>query len=249
MALDVPDKGRVQSQSRYSLLSRSMSKLTAGVNVDIHDDLEELELEIQQNSEKFDIRTEKAFAWLQVCTASLGAFAHGSNDVANAVAPFAAILTLYEHGAASDKTHVPEWVLAIGAIGIVCGLGTYGYKIIKCLGVRMAGMSSTRGYCIELSSALTIIIASWFGMPASTTHAQVGATVGIGLMELGRKDSTISFRKAVNWKLLAEVFLGWIATLIISGCTCAFLFLFSRVVRMLVIFVMIETIITCVFVL
>eukprot|EP01084_Bolivina_argentea_P153421 267513_1 len=208
----------------YNLLSRSMSAMTKGVNVDIHDDLELLEMNIQENAEKFDLRTEKAFAYLQVSTAALGIFAHGSNDVANAVAPFAAMYGLYLHGAAEKTVAVPEWILAIGATGMTIGLATYGYKIMKCLGVRMAAMTSTRGYCIELSSALTVIIASSYGYPASTTHAQVGATVGAGLLELFRPNATLTLKQVINWKLLATTFFGWILTLIISGATSAALY-------------------------
>merc|ERR1712062_18816 len=105
-------------------------------------------------------------------------------------------------------------------------MGTYGYKIMQCLGVKMGAMSSTRGYCIELSSALVVIIASYYGYPASTTHAQVGATVGVGLCEITRKDTKLRWTQIINWKLLAQVFLGWIATLIVAGATCAAMFAF-----------------------
>eukprot|EP01083_Nonionella_stella_P305812 1068392_1 len=211
---------RVESGSQRSL----KSWVTHGANVDIHDDMEQLERDIHDNSEKFDPQTERSFAWLQVCTASLGAFAHGSNDVANAVAPFAAIVGLYETGMTSSEVAVPVWILGIGAIGIVIGLATYGYKVMQTLGVRMVYVSSTRGYCIELSSATIIICASAAGFPASTTHAQVGATVGVGLMEKARKGSTLTWGNVINWKLLAQVFAGWILTLVFTGLTSGCLY-------------------------
>eukprot|EP01084_Bolivina_argentea_P011346 21213_1 len=217
----------VESASRGSLQSwanKSVQSMTHGANVDIHDDMEQLEKDIHDNSEKFDPQTERSFAWLQVCTASLGAFAHGSNDVANAVAPFAAIVGLYETGMTSSEVAVPVWILGIGAIGIVIGLATYGYKVMQTLGVRMVYVSSTRGYCIELSSATIIICASAAGFPASTTHAQVGATVGAGLMEKARADSTLTWGSVINWKLLAQVFLGWILTLVFTGLTSGCLY-------------------------
>jgi len=198
--------------------------VTKGVNVDIHDNLGELERNIHSNAEQFDPKTEKAFAWLQVCTASLDIFAHGSNDVANAVAPFAAMIALYQSGETSKEVEVAEWILVIGAAGMVLGLATYGYKIMKCLGVRMAPMTCSRGYCIELSSALVVILASAYGFPTSTTHAQVGATVGVGLVELNRSDSKLSLSQVVNWKLLAQVLFGWVLTLIISGLSSAIIF-------------------------
>eukprot|EP01084_Bolivina_argentea_P201684 344712_1 len=152
-----------KTNSKSSFYQNSKRHLTKGVNVDIHDDLEQLELHIHQHSEKFDYRTEKSFAWLQVCTAALDIFAHGSNDVANAVAPFAAMLGLYASGEAEKEVAVPEWVLVIGALGMVIGLSTYGYKVMKCLGVRMAPMTCSRGYSIELSSSLVVILASVYG--------------------------------------------------------------------------------------
>jgi len=212
-------------QSKLFLLaSKSQEMMTKGLDIDILDDMEQLEKNIHENSEKFDDRTEKSFAWLQVCTAALDIFAHGSNDVANAVAPFAAMVGLYESGITSKKVPVPEWILVIGAFGMVIGLATYGYKIMKVLGVRMCYMTSTRGYCIELSSAIIIIICSALGQPASTTHAQVGATIGAGLMEKARSDATLTWRQVINWKLLAQVFLGWILTLVFTGLTTAALF-------------------------
>eukprot|EP01083_Nonionella_stella_P197806 726922_1 len=198
--------------------------LISGMHVDIHDDLEELERNIHLHSEKFDLKTEKSFAWLQVCTAALDIFAHGSNDVANAVAPFAAMVGLYSSGITSSSVAVPPWILVIGAAGMVIGLATYGYKIMKCLGVRMVYVTSTRGYCIELSSAIVIIICSVWGYPASTTHAQVGATIGVGLMEKFRSNSTLSWSQLINWKLLAQVLAGWIFTLIFTAVTCAAIF-------------------------
>ena len=214
-----------KSKSKFKMLA---DKATYGMQVDItdKDNMGELERAIHEDSEKFDIKTERAFAWLQVCTASLDIFAHGSNDVANAVAPFAAIVAIYETESIQSSSTVPWWILFIGALGMTVGLATYGYKIMQCLGVRMGAMSSTRGYCIELSSALVVIIASYYGYPASTTHAQVGATVGVGLCEITRKNTKLTWKQVINWKLLAQVFLGWIATLIIAGATCAALFSF-----------------------
>merc|ERR1740123_548537 len=213
---------RAQELKRLSI--KAKEALTHGLNVDIHDDMEQLAKDIHDNSEKFDVRTEKSFAWLQVCTAALDIFAHGTNDVANGVAPFAAMYGLYETGITSKKVAVPEWILVIGAVGMVVGLATYGYKIMKCLGVRMCYMTSTRGYCIELSSAIIIIICSALGFPASTTHAQVGATVGCGMMEKLREGSTLTWRQVINWKLLAQVFLGWILTLVFTGVSTGLLF-------------------------
>eukprot|EP00484_Ammonia_sp_Unknown_P001420 CAMPEP_0197020714 /NCGR_PEP_ID=MMETSP1384-20130603/1572_1 /TAXON_ID=29189 /ORGANISM="Ammonia sp." /LENGTH=569 /DNA_ID=CAMNT_0042448393 /DNA_START=40 /DNA_END=1749 /DNA_ORIENTATION=+ len=223
-----------EAQSKAKMENKSTSRLKAfaqkatyGMTVDItrEDDMDELERAIHADSEKFDRRTERAFSWLQVCTAALDIFAHGSNDVANAVAPFAAMVAIFETESISKKSMVPLWVLLIGACGMTIGLATYGYKIMQTLGVRMGAMSSTRGYSIELSSALVVILASYYGMPASTTHAQVGATVGVGLCELTRgNESKLTWKQVINWRLLAQVFAGWILTLIVAAATCAALF-------------------------
>jgi len=221
---ETADLMAAQGSKKKHFMARSKAAATKGVNVDIHDDMTQLEMDIQNNAEKFDPKTDRAFAWLQVCTASLDIFAHGSNDVANAVAPFAAMISLWQYGEARDKVEVYEWILVIGALGMVLGLATYGYKIMKCLGVKMAPMTCPRGYSIELSSAIIVIIASNFGFPTSTTHAQVGATVGIGLIELNRPDSKLKLSQVVNWKLLAQVIFGWVLTLFISGLTSALIF-------------------------
>merc|ERR1711953_516688 len=134
------------------------------------------------------------------------------------------MVALYEVGAAQDKVEVYEWILVLGALGMVLGLATYGYKIMKCLGVKMAPMTCTRGYSIELASAIVVILASMYGFPTSTTHAQVGATVGIGLVELGRKDTNLKLSQVVNWKLLAQVLFGWVLTLFVAGMTSALIF-------------------------
>jgi len=217
-------KEQSSSSKARSIMDRAKRASTKGVNVDIHDDMTQLEMDIQNNAEKFDPKTDRAFAWLQVCTASLDIFAHGSNDVANAVAPFAAMISLWQYGEARDKVEVYEWILVLGALGMVLGLATYGYKIMKCLGVKMAPMTCSRGYSIELASAIVVIMASMYGFPTSTTHAQVGATVGIGLVELSRPDTQLKIGQVVNWKLLIQVVFGWVLTLFVSGMTSAVVF-------------------------
>jgi len=136
------------------------------LETDISTDLKQHEQDIHDHTEKFDTRTEHSFAWLQVLAACLGTFAHGSNDVANAVAPFAAIYTLYNEPdrAVTSKVDVPLWILALGGVGLMIGCLTYGFNIIRALGARLVSMSCSRGYCIELTSALTIILASHYGM-------------------------------------------------------------------------------------
>jgi len=144
--------------------------------------------------------------------------AHGSNDVANAISPLAAIWSIYKTSGIESKTDVPIWILILGGVGIVLGLSTYGYKIIRTIGVKLTKITPSRGYCIELASAIVVILGARYGIPLSTTHVQVGATVGVALVE---------GKKSVNTHLLLKILFGWFITLIIVGCSSALLFSFG----------------------
>jgi sodium-dependent phosphate transporter len=108
---------------------------------------------------------------------------------------------------------------------MVIGLATYGYKIMRVLGVKMTKLTNSRGYCVELAAAVVIIVGSRYGLPLSTTHCLVGAVTGVGLVEAvsGRKPegANTAGRKAFNWMLLAKFFCGWVATLVIAALTSA----------------------------
>eukprot|EP00803_Ostreobium_quekettii_P009672 evm.model.scf_943.5 EVM.evm.TU.scf_943.5 scf_943:46971-49011(+) len=172
--------------------------------------------DIYESSESFDPGTEESFKYLQVFTATMDSFAHGANDVANAMGPFAAIWDIYRNrGFSGSKSDVPEWILVIGGAGITVGLATYGYNIIRAIGVKLVKMSASRGFAIELGAATVIVVGSRYGIPLSTTHCQVGATVGVGLLE---------GRKGVNVLLLMKVIVGWIITLLVVGGTTAAFF-------------------------
>lgn len=194
--------------------SRFWKSATAGMDVDIHDVVETQQdiHDIHANSEKFDYKAEKSFKYLQVCTACANAFAHGSNDVANAIGPFAAIYQIWQDSAVSSSASVPEWILVVGGIGIVVGLATYGYKIMRVLGVKMTKMTNSRGFTVELCAAAVVILGSRFNLPLSTTQTLVGAVMGIGILE-----RTAAF----NWRILIKFFAGWVATLVVAGLTSA----------------------------
>jgi PiT family inorganic phosphate transporter len=114
-----------------------------------------------------------------ICSAALLSFAHGANDVANAIGPLAAILHSAEFGEIA-KTSVPPWIMVIGAFGISLGLFLYGPKLVRMVGDKITKMNPMRAYCVALSAAITVIIASWLGLPVSSTHIAVGAVFGVG---------------------------------------------------------------------
>lgn len=175
---------------------------------------------IHEKAELFDKKTEDMFKSLQVFTAICDSFSHGANDVANAVGPFATILAIYKDVNLSDKTDLDTdayWVLALGGIGISIGLGVYGKKIIDAIGVKLCKITPSRGISIELASALVIITGSRFEIPLSTTHCQVGSTIGVAYLEDPMKCSGIN-----KW-ILMKTAAGWIITLLVVGSTTAIL--------------------------
>lgn len=174
--------------------------------------------EIITNNEKQipDNTNEEIYQYLQVFSSCSVAFAHGANDVANAVGAYAVILHVYENASISSSVITPKWMLVLGGSGIVIGLWTYGYKVIKSLGGELCALTASRGFSAELATALCVSFASVYGIPISTTHCIVGAEVGIGLTE--------NLKTGVNWKLFGKTFLSWIATLVICGLLSALFF-------------------------
>jgi len=181
-------------------------------------DADEKLLTMLENTEKFDEDTEMMFTYLQVATACFDAFAHGANDVANAVGPLAAVISIYSTGVIEDDTNVPPWVLAIGGVGIIAGLATYGYNIIQAIGFELTKLTPSRGFSIELGAALVVITGSRLKIPLSTTHCQVGATVGVGLAQgCGN----------INWWLMVKVAGGWVMTLVVSALFTSLIFSYA----------------------
>ncbi|KAK8085151.1 hypothetical protein PG997_006422 [Apiospora hydei] len=144
---------------------------------------------------------------LTACTAS---FAHGANDVGNAVGPWAAIYQAWSTGSASStKAPVDTWQLAVAALTISLGLATYGYNIMKVMGNKITYHSPSRGCSMEMGAAITILIFSQYSLPVSTSMCITGATVGVGLMN--------GTTKAVNWQRIALLMVSWIATIPVAG--------------------------------
>lgn len=317
------------AEEKSAKVDSALSKI--GINLKMDTDLDDDVLQMHDNVEKFDPKAEKLFTWLQIFTSAFDSFAHGANDVANAVAPFASIYQLYkgqgqitvpesgefdsdltlsggpldglkpeegdgvsdftegkgdaafvvdettfcgsadglngdgedrffacdlnfpntELGAdgatskvfplynadgeldgettcysacapgnaqsyTSDKKSVELWILALGGFGIVLGLAMWGYRIISAIGQKLTKLTPSRGFCIEVGAAITVILASRIGLPVSTTHCQVGATMGVGLAEF--KTNT------VNFKQFAFICLGWVFTVVFTGLLSASIF-------------------------
>ncbi|SEI45724.1 inorganic phosphate transporter, PiT family [Allopseudospirillum japonicum] len=160
---------------------------------------------------------ERVFGVLMMFTACAMAFAHGSNDVANAVGPLAAVVGVVNSGGlVVGKTGIPAWILLLGALGIVAGLVMYGHKVIATIGNNITELTPSRGFAATLAAAITVVIASGTGLPISTTHTLVGAVLGVGLAR------GIS---ALNLRMVHTIFISWIVTLP-AGATLAIIFFF-----------------------
>lgn len=170
---------------------------------------------LHENADELDKKSDNLFSGLQIITACFSSFAHGSNDVANAIAPLATIYSIWKNEKVLEKADVPVWILAIGGAGIVFGLATWGYRIIDRMGRELTKISPSRGFIIELAAATTVIISSRVGIPVSTTHCQVGSILGCGIV--GGKSN-------IDWKLVRGILFSWFITLPVTGLLSAGLF-------------------------
>jgi len=159
---------------------------------------------------------ERVFAPMIVFTACAMAFAHGSNDVANGVGPLAAVYGLIQSGGeVTQKLAMPFWILALGGAGIVLGLVTYGYRVMRTIGTRITALTPTSGFCATVAAALTVVVASRTAMPVSTTHIAVGAVMGVGMAR---------GIAALNLRVIGSIFASWVITLPAGGILAAAFF-------------------------
>jgi len=160
---------------------------------------------------------EKVFAVLMVFTACAMAFAHGSNDVANAVGPLAAIANVVQSGGQiAAQSTMPWWILLLGGIGIVSGLAMLGYRVIETVGRNITELTPSRGFAAELAAATTVVLASGTGLPISTTHTLVGAVLGVGLAR---------GLSAIDLSVVGRIIISWVITLPIgAGLSIIFFF-------------------------
>ena len=159
---------------------------------------------------------EKVFAPMMIFTACAMAFAHGSNDVANGIGPLAAVISIVQSGGeVSQKAGLPLWILIVGGGGIVVGLATMGYRVMKTIGTRITELTPSRGYCATLAAAATVVLASRTGLPVSTTHIAVGAVIGVGLARgIG----------AIDVRVIGGIVMSWVVTLPVGGVLAALIF-------------------------
>ena len=165
---------------------------------------------------------ERVFGVLCIITACAMAFAHGSNDVANAVGPLAAINSIVESGGTIvQKSAMPIWILFLGGAGIVIGLATLGYKVIATIGKKITDLTPSRAFAAELSAAGTVVLATYLGAPVSTTHTLVGAVLGVGLA---------GGIVAINLRVVGTIFTSWVVTLPAgAGLSILFFFVFKGI--------------------
>ncbi|MEH6580575.1 MAG: inorganic phosphate transporter [Halioglobus sp.] len=176
--------------------------------------------EVPNAANRFD-DVERVFAILMIFTACSMAFAHGSNDVANAVGPLAAIASTVATGEIAAKSAMPWWILLIGGLGIVVGLATYGWKVISTVGRKITELTPSRGFAAELGAASTVVVASATGLPISTTHTLVGAVLGVGMAR---------GIAALNLRVVSSIFMSWVITLPAgAGLAIIFFFLFKGI--------------------
>jgi PiT family inorganic phosphate transporter len=178
-------------------------------------------IEVDREAEKdfHYASVEKVFAPLCVFTACSMAFAHGSNDVANGVGPLAAVVSIVTTGDVEQTSALPVWVLILGGTGIVLGLATMGYRVMRTIGTKITELTPSRGFCAELGAASTVVIASRLGLPVSTTHIIVGAVLGVGLAR---------GIAAIDLRVVVAIVTSWVATLPIGAALAAFFYFFFK---------------------
>lgn len=180
--------------------------------------IKKLKFDPEEDREFHFTNVEKIFSVLMIVTACAMAFAHGSNDVANAVGPLAAVVGIVNSGGMLEsKSAMPVWILLLGGTGIVIGLLTYGHKVIATIGTGITQLTPSRGFAATLAAAMTVVIASGTGLPISTTHTLVGAVLGVGLAR---------GMAALNMNVVRTIFMSWVITLP-AGAILSILFFFT----------------------
>lgn len=211
--------GLTLSYGQSALIAAGVGLVTMAVGVLLLRNIKELPGE--NNDDRFR-SVERVFGVLMIFTACSMAFAHGSNDVANAIGPLAAVNSVVASGGAfAAEAALPMWILLLGGAGIVAGLAMWGYRVIATIGRNITELTPSRGFAAELAAATTVVIASGTGIPVSTTHTLVGAVLGVGLARgIG----------ALNIGVVGKIFVSWVVTLPIGAAfSIFFFFIFSAI--------------------
>ncbi|KAK3181890.1 hypothetical protein K4F52_006793 [Lecanicillium sp. MT-2017a] len=164
---------------------------------------------IHERAPVFENKVEHLWTTAQVCSAMIMSIAHGANDISNAIGPFTTEYMTWKSGVTSAKTDTPTWIKAVGGLTLGVGFWTFGYHIMRNLGNRITKHSPTRGYAMELAAAITVLLASKFGLPVSTTQCITGAVVGVALTNWDLR--------SIHWKQLGKIFIGWCLTVPCAG--------------------------------
>eukprot|EP00960_Hanusia_phi_P008278 236748-Hanusia_phi.AAC.1 len=203
------------SEQSDNFLVKVLKVVSPGMFMDIAE-LQEEDADMHARAFQANPKTEELFKILQLSTCCFFSLAHGANDLANAVGPFATVWMVYSTGMVNSKADVPLWLLFYGGIALDIGLLTMGHQIMSALGNRLTLQSPSRGFNIELGAMFCVMVFSRLGIPVSTTHCISGATTGVGLCN--------GDVKAVNWKLLGVIFGGWIITCPAAGVVTGLIF-------------------------
>eukprot|EP00835_Amoeboradix_gromovi_P004074 NODE_298_length_11435_cov_0.210303.p2 type:complete len:489 gc:universal NODE_298_length_11435_cov_0.210303:5912-7378(+) len=209
-----------QIEANNTFVDKLKGYMLRGVNKDIREgkDSEHVD-KVHGAAEIFDSKTEEMYSYLQVFTAICASIAHGSNDVSNAIGPLSTIYYVYKNNKVPDEVPVPMELLVFGGIAIDIGLFTLGYAVISSLGHKITLLSPSRGFCSEMATSLTVVVASSMGIPLSTTHCITGAMTCIGLCN--------GTWRAINWKMLGKTFFSWVVTLPMAGLISGSAFYFA----------------------
>ena len=168
-----------------------------------------------------DDGTEQVFRKIQIGTSCYVALAQGANDVANAIGPLAVIYFLVKSGNVGAEVPVPAWLLLFGGVGIACGIGMAGHRVMETIGTKITTLTNTRGFAVDFAAASTVLLASKLGLPVSTTHAAVGGVIGVGLA---------GGIEAVNFGVVFQIMLYWFLTVPAAAVTSMIIFKILQVV-------------------
>lgn len=193
---------------------------------DLINEVESLKAQINEHADKSNIKSDYAvveniFGYLQIISVCMMAFAHGANDVANAIGPLAASITVLQTNMIPQTFTIPVWTLAFGGFGIILGLATWGWRVIETIGKKITELTPTRGFSAELGAAATIVFASRLGLPISTTHTLVGSVIGVGLAR---------GIEALDLSKTRDIFISWVITVPAGAfLSIALFYLFEKI--------------------